>query len=86
MTRPDDTTKGAAYRAALIELSHTPRLRRRHAREARWYIEKARQEELDRNDTLAPEVLRLEQMAARHLVCGGIATERIDAILSLIDG
>jgi hypothetical protein len=71
--------------AACIELSHTPRMPRRHAKVARKLLERL---EVDKDDYHlrwfeAPDSL---ERALNHLICGGIPRQHIEALYAMIFG
>jgi hypothetical protein len=72
---------GEAWRAALRELSHTPRLAQRHVKVARKIIAQAETCSLEEYE----KQLDLEQLAARHLCCAGIPSDHLNAVLMLLD-
>ena len=74
-----------AMAAAIIELSHTPRMPRRHARVARKLAGKVDGPEVDyagsANWWQNAEYLH---EAANHLMCGGISLAHINAVVVMI--
>jgi hypothetical protein len=76
------STAGAAWRAALRELSNTERLAQRHVKVARKLIAQAEACSAEQTD----KQIDLEQRAARHLCCAGIPYIHLRAVLTLLDG
>ena len=74
-------TTGTAWRAALRELSNTPRLAQRHVKVARKLLTQAdacSYEQVDKQ-------IDLERKAATHLICAGIPEIHLSAVLALLD-
>lgn len=80
-TEPKGT--GAPWRAALLELSKTPRLPRRHAKMVQKLLAKAEAIHPKESKEIN-EQIRLEIRAAHHLQAAGIPFEHLESVFALL--